>query len=61
MAKIGNRQYKTFTCTECKGYSYRIDKNVKAECIERANNQSYNKLGKLVVPGLDISATTDIK
>ena len=29
MAKVGNRQYKTFTCTECKAYSYRMDKNVK--------------------------------
>ena len=29
MAKVGNRQYKTFTCTECKAYSYRVDKNVK--------------------------------
>ena len=29
MAKVGNRQFKTFTCTECKGYSYRMDKNVK--------------------------------
>lgn len=29
MAKVGNRQFKTFTCTECKAYSYRMDKNVK--------------------------------
>lgn len=29
MAKIGNRQYKTLTCTVCKSYSYRTDKNVK--------------------------------
>ena len=36
----------------------RIDKKVKSEVIERANDQSYNKSGKMVVPGLDISATT---
>ena len=36
----------------------RIDKKVKSEIIERANDQSYNKSGKLVVPGLEISATT---
>ena len=29
MAKVGSRQFKTFTCTECKAYSYRMDKNVK--------------------------------
>ena len=29
MAKVGNRQYKTLTCTVCKAYSYRTDKNVK--------------------------------
>lgn len=39
----------------------RIDKNVKAEVIERANDQSYNKSGKKVVPGLEISATTVMK
>ena len=36
----------------------RIDKKVKSEVIERANDQSYNKSGKMVVPGLEISATT---
>lgn len=36
----------------------RIDKKVKSEIIERANDQSYNKSGKMVVPGLEISATT---
>lgn len=36
----------------------RIDKKVKAEVIEKANDQSYNKSGKMVVPGLEISATT---
>lgn len=36
----------------------RIDKKVKAEIIERANDQSYNKSGKMVVSGIDISATT---
>ena len=35
----------------------RIDKKVKSEVIERANEQ-YNKSGKMVVPGLEISATT---
>ena len=36
----------------------RIDKKVKSEVIEKANDQSYNKSGKMVVPGLEISATT---
>ena len=36
----------------------RIDKNVKAEVIERANDQSYSKSGKNVVPNIEISATT---
>ena len=36
----------------------RIDKNVKAKIIRRANDQSYNKSGKEVVPGEEISATT---
>ena len=36
----------------------RIDKKVKAEVIERANDQSYNKSGKMIVPGIEISATT---
>ena len=36
----------------------RIDKKVKAEIIEKANDQSYNKSGRMVVPGLEISATT---
>lgn len=36
----------------------RIDKKVKSEIIERANDQSYNKSGKGVVPNIDISATT---
>lgn len=36
----------------------RIDKKVKAEIIERANDQSYNKSGKKVVPEMEISATT---
>ena len=36
----------------------RIDKKVKSEIIIKANDQSYNKSGKLVVPKMDISATT---
>ena len=36
----------------------RIDKNVKAEIIRNANDESYNKSGKDVVPHTDISATT---
>ena len=36
----------------------RIDKKVKAELIEKASEQSYNKAGKLVVPEMEISATT---
>lgn len=36
----------------------RIDKKVKAEVIRKANDESYSKSGKLVVPGMDISATT---
>lgn len=29
MAKVGNRQEKTLTCTVCKGQNYRTSKNVK--------------------------------
>ena len=36
----------------------RIDKKVKSELIQKASNQSYNKSGKLVVPEMEISATT---
>lgn len=36
----------------------RIDKKVKAELIQKASNQSYNKSGKLVVPDMEISSTT---
>ena len=36
----------------------RIDKKVKAEVIRKANDQSYNKSGKMVVPDIEISATT---
>ena len=36
----------------------RIDKKVKAKIIARANDQSYNKSGKMVVPDTEISATT---
>lgn len=39
----------------------RIDKKVKAELIRKANDQSYNKSGKLVVPDMEISATTVMK
>ena len=36
----------------------RIDKRVKSEIIQKASEQSYNKSGKLVVPEMEISATT---
>ena len=36
----------------------RIDKKVKAEIIRKANDESYSKSGKLVVPDMEISATT---
>lgn len=36
----------------------RIDKKVKAEVIRKANDQSYNRSGKMVVPEMEISATT---
>lgn len=36
----------------------RIDKKVKAEIIRKANDVSYNKSGQLVVPNIEISATT---
>ena len=36
----------------------RIDKKVKAEVIRNANDISYNKSGKNVVPKIDISSTT---
>lgn len=29
MAKVGNRQEKTLTCTVCKSQNYRTQKNVK--------------------------------
>lgn len=38
--------------------SERIDKKVKSELIRKANDQSYSRSGKLVVPEMDISATT---
>ena len=36
----------------------RVDKKVKAELIQKASDQSYNKSGKLVVAGMEISSTT---
>ena len=36
----------------------RIDKKVKAELIQKASEQSYSKARKLVVPEMEISATT---
>ena len=36
----------------------RIDKKVKAELIQKASEQSYSRAGKLVVPEMEISATT---
>ena len=36
----------------------RIDKKVKAELIQKASEQSYSRSGKLVVPEMEISATT---
>ena len=36
----------------------RIDKRVKAEVIRKANDESYSKSGKLVVPNMEISSTT---
>ena len=36
----------------------RIDKKVKAELIRKANDESYDKSGKLVVPDMEISSTT---
>ena len=39
----------------------RIDKKVKAEVIRKANDQSYNKSGKLVVPEIEVSTTTVMK
>ena len=29
MAKVGNRQYKTLVCSECKEENYREEKNVR--------------------------------
>ena len=40
------------------GKGERVDKKVKAELIQKARDQSYNKSGKLVVPGMEISSTT---
>jgi len=39
----------------------RIDKKVKAEVVRKANDQSYSKSGKMVVPDMEISATTVMK
>ncbi len=39
----------------------RIDKKVKSEVIKKANDQSYSKSGKLVVPDMEISSTTVMK
>ncbi len=39
----------------------RIDKKVKAELIQKASEQSYSKSGKLIVPEMEISATTVMK
>ena len=36
----------------------RINKKEKSEATRKANDQSYSKSGKLVVPDMDISATT---
>lgn len=36
----------------------RIDKKVKSEVIRKANDQSYSKSGKGIVPGVEISGTT---
>ena len=36
----------------------RIDKKVKAEVIRKANDQSYSRAGKMVVPDMEISSTT---
>ena len=36
----------------------RIDKKVKSEIIRKANDQSYSRSGKLVVPDMEVSATT---
>lgn len=36
----------------------RVDKKVKSELIQKASDQSYSKSGKLVVPEMEISATT---
>lgn len=29
MAKVGNRQFKTLFCVDCKEENYRVDRNVK--------------------------------
>ena len=36
-------------------------KKVKVELIQKASDQSYDKSGKLVVPNMEISATTVIR
>ena len=36
----------------------RVNKKVRAELIQKASDQSYNKSGKLVVPDMKISSTT---
>ena len=40
MAKIGNRQQKTLTCTVCKEQNYRTDKNIK-NTTERLELKKY--------------------
>lgn len=33
MAKVGNRQYKTLVCSECKEENYRVERNVKKQTV----------------------------
>lgn len=42
MAKLGNRQRKTLTCTECKSQNYRTNKNIK-NTTERLELSKYCK------------------
>lgn len=45
MAKKGNRQLKTFFCSECKNENYRLEKNVK-NTVDKLELSKYCKFCK---------------
>lgn len=49
MAKLGNRQRKTLTCTICKNQSYRTEKNIK-NTVDRLELNKYCNVCKKHTP-----------